>query len=85
MTDFVTWERGTLQPKYGIDLGVEYTHTIGVAELYDYEWFFARLPPHVRRCTTADVSALTKGDSSSTSLVAATTSGTRGISSSPVS
>ena len=36
----VSWERDTLQPKYGINLGVEYTHTIGVAELYDYEWYF---------------------------------------------
>jgi hypothetical protein len=39
--DFVAWERDTLQPKYGINLGVEYTHTMGVAELYDYEWFFS--------------------------------------------
>jgi hypothetical protein len=38
--DFVTWERDTLQPKYGINFDVEYTHTLGVAELYDYEWFF---------------------------------------------
>jgi hypothetical protein len=39
--DFVRWERDTLQPKYGIPFGVEYTYTLGVAELYDYEWFFA--------------------------------------------
>lgn len=38
--DFVRWERDTLQPKYGINLGVDYTMTLGVAELYDYEWFF---------------------------------------------
>lgn len=38
--DFMEWERATIQPKYGITLGVEYTHTIGVAELYDYEWYF---------------------------------------------
>jgi hypothetical protein len=38
--ELVSWERDTLQPKYGINLGVEYTHTIGVAELYDYEWYF---------------------------------------------
>ena len=38
--DFVLWERATIQPKYGITEGVEYTHSIGVAELYDYEWFF---------------------------------------------
>ena len=39
--DFVHWERDTLQPKYGINEGVHYTFTHGVAELYDYEWFFA--------------------------------------------
>ena len=44
MIDLVTWERATLQPKYGIALGVEYTHTLGVAELYDYEWFFSPFP-----------------------------------------
>jgi hypothetical protein len=44
VSDFVTWERETLQPKYGINLGIEYTHTIGVAELYDYEWFFSGFP-----------------------------------------
>jgi hypothetical protein len=38
--DFVIWERETLQPKYGITEGIHYTLAIGVAELYDYEWFF---------------------------------------------
>ncbi len=38
--DFVTWERATIQPKYGINYGVQYTLALGVAELYDYEWFF---------------------------------------------
>jgi hypothetical protein len=47
--DFVTWERDTLQPKYGITFGIEYTHTIGVAELYDYEWYFCGFPRIVRR------------------------------------
>ena len=42
--EFMQWERDTLQPKYGINLGVEYTHTIGVAELYDYEWYFGGFP-----------------------------------------
>ena len=46
--DFVAWERETIQPKYGINQGVEYTHTIGVAELYDYEWFFGGFPYKVR-------------------------------------
>ena len=31
--DFVRWEHDTIQPKYGINMGVEYTHTLGVAEL----------------------------------------------------
>jgi hypothetical protein len=44
LLDFVTWERGTIQPKYGITEGIEYTHTMGVAELYDYEWYFAGFP-----------------------------------------
>jgi hypothetical protein len=39
--DFFVWERDTLQPKYGIPLGVSYTLVMGVAELYDYEWFFS--------------------------------------------
>ena len=38
--DFLRWERDTLQPKYGINSGVEYTYTQGTAELFDYEWFF---------------------------------------------
>ncbi len=42
--EFVTWEHNTIQPKYGINLGVEYTHTLGVAELYDYDWYFNGFP-----------------------------------------
>jgi hypothetical protein len=38
--DFVVWERNTVQPKYGIHYGIQYTVALGVAELYDYEWFF---------------------------------------------
>ena len=37
----VAWERDTLQPKSGINFGIEYTHTLGTAELYDYEWYFS--------------------------------------------
>jgi hypothetical protein len=44
---FVEWERATLQPKYGINDGVEHTHTIGVAEIYEYEWFFGGFPRKV--------------------------------------
>ena len=45
--DFVEWELGTIQPKYGLLQGVEYTQTLGVAELYDYEWFFSPFPRSV--------------------------------------
>ena len=38
--DLVDWERATIQPKYGLSYGIEYTRTLGVAELYDHEWFF---------------------------------------------
>lgn len=47
--EFVRWERDSLQPKYGITQGVEYTFTHGVAELYDYEWFFAPWTNRVER------------------------------------
>lgn len=39
--ELVQWERTTLQPKYGIPHGIEYTVTEGVGELYDYWFFFA--------------------------------------------
>ena len=47
-TEIVQWERGTLQPKYGIPYGLEYTHTVGVAELYEYEWFYGAFPWTIR-------------------------------------
>ncbi len=45
--DFVVWERDTIQPKYGLRYAIHYTLALGVAELYDYEWFFGgfRLVP----------------------------------------
>ena len=46
--DMVAWERGTLQPKYGINLGIEYTHTFGVGQVYEYDWFFDGQPRAVR-------------------------------------
>ena len=46
--DFVQWELDTIQPKYGLLHGVEYTQAIGVAELYDYSWFFSPFPRAVR-------------------------------------
>ncbi len=33
-------KHNTLQAKYGVATGIEYTHTFGVAQLHDYDWFF---------------------------------------------
>lgn len=35
------WERNTLQPKYGLPFGLEYTTTVGTMTIYDVEFFFA--------------------------------------------
>jgi hypothetical protein len=40
MAEIIAWERDTLNPKYGINHGLEYTHTLGVAQLDDYDQFF---------------------------------------------
>ena len=39
--ELVTWERDTIQPKYAMPYGLQYTLTEGTTELYDYWWFFA--------------------------------------------
>jgi hypothetical protein len=51
--EMISWERETIQPKYGIEYGVEYTHTLGVAELYDYDWYFSGFPWKVRNAKAA--------------------------------
>src|SRR5205814_9247936 len=38
--EFVRWERATIQPKYALPFGTEYTLSEGTTELYDYWWFF---------------------------------------------
>ncbi len=54
--DFVVWERESIQPKYGITLGVHYTATLGVAEIYDYQWFFAPFLLHANPAAAAFLS-----------------------------
>jgi hypothetical protein len=39
--EFVAWERDTIRPKYGLLDRLQYTLTYGVAELSEYESFFA--------------------------------------------
>jgi hypothetical protein len=46
--EIVRWERDTLQPKYGIPFGLEYAHVVGVAELYELEWYYGGFPWPVR-------------------------------------
>lgn len=47
-SEFVRWERETLQPKYGIPYGLDYSFTKGVAELFDYEFFFTAFERSVK-------------------------------------
>src|SRR5262249_52051987 len=60
--ELVRWERDTLQPKYGISLGVEYAHVIGVAELYELEWYYAGFNWTVREQTVARMLNIAVGD-----------------------
>ncbi|QDV32494.1 hypothetical protein [Tautonia plasticadhaerens] len=46
--ELIRWERATIQPKYGLLSGVEYTHTEGTAELYDIMFFFAPFQRRLR-------------------------------------
>lgn len=59
--DFVVWEHDTLQPKYGLLHGIEYTQSIGVAELYDHAWFFAPFP-RALRAEAAKLLGINTGD-----------------------
>ena len=47
--DFVVWERDTIQPKYGLPYGVEYTHDAGRRRALRLRLVLRRLPP--RRST----------------------------------
>ena len=47
INELTQWESDTLQPKYGINFGVEYTQTIGVAQLYEYDRHFIHFPANV--------------------------------------
>jgi hypothetical protein len=47
LNEVLAWDRETLYPKFGIDYGLQYTHTSGVGELADYERFFKPFYPRV--------------------------------------
>ena len=47
IAELAQWERDTLQPKYGINLGGGVTQTIGVAQLDDYDRYFIHFPANV--------------------------------------
>ncbi len=59
--DLVRWEHDTLQPKYGLMFGINYTFTMGVAELFDYDMFMASFFRHVDE-PTARALSLKPGD-----------------------
>lgn len=44
IAELVRWEHDTVQPKYGLLHSLSYAYTVGVAELYDHEWFFSPFP-----------------------------------------
>ncbi len=39
--ELTAWERDTIQSKHGINWGIEYTYSMGVGELSDYDWYFS--------------------------------------------
>lgn len=47
--EMTEWEHQTIQPKYGINLGIEYTKTEGTAEFYDYSFFFGGFRRKIRQ------------------------------------
>jgi len=53
VTTMNEWERGTLQPKYGLPWGLSYATTAGTMSVYDVEFFFApwsfKTPEEIRR------------------------------------
>jgi hypothetical protein len=61
-SEVVSWERDTIQPKHGINFGVEYTHTVGVAQLDHYDWYFARFPCTVNDKRAAGALGIAVGD-----------------------
>jgi Bacterial membrane protein YfhO len=47
VAEVAKWERDTLQPKHGITSGAEYTQSLGVAQLYEYDRYFTHFPGKV--------------------------------------
>jgi len=61
ISEIAGWERDTLQPKHGINVGFEYTHTLGVASLEDYDRFFTSSTMVVRDRPFADTLGIEVG------------------------
>jgi len=60
-SEMVAWEHDTLQPKYGINFRVEYTHTMGTAEVSQYESSFAGFLGKVRTDEAANALSVDLG------------------------
>jgi hypothetical protein len=61
VSEILDWEHNTVQAKHGINFGVEYTHTMGVAELWEYDWFFRGVPRIIHSPETAKDLGITVG------------------------
>jgi hypothetical protein len=46
--DLASWQRDTLFPKHGINLGVEFTQAFGVGGIADFELFFRDFPVAIK-------------------------------------
>lgn len=53
--EFVSWQRATIEPKYGLRYGIEYSLTSGALQLLRHEEFFR---PMVKRLSPAAASAI---------------------------
>ena len=53
MIEMSRWERRTIQPKYALPWGIEYTTTTGTMEIYDNQFFFGPfavpVPPQLKQ------------------------------------
>jgi hypothetical protein len=59
--EIAAWEHDTIQAKYGINFGVEYTHTFGVGQLAEYDWFFDGAPRVIRSPEAARILGIAPG------------------------
>jgi hypothetical protein len=62
LLDFASWERETLQPKHGINLGVEFTNTDSFDQISEFSGYFPFFPARVRDRKLAQSLGIDVGD-----------------------